>query len=805
MEHTIVILMVSLAQIMEGIVDNCEIIDFRTGVSTNKCTGTVGECTIDDSYLVVMTCTEVNHVISNNYFYNIEEREEKASYSWWTANCSREEGLAGGGAVLPADPCKDVANGDFTLTNAVAMNSNIGDPRWNPMRGKTPASEITVDNVTDFLTAISAGKKTITLNAGTYDLDGVTDVTEVASGKLTIVSPLNIVGKSGAKLKGSFVISGENVTNFSISGLEIEGIGDYLITMADNSAAGSIALKNITVYATGGLIYGAKDKNSSVNTLEVSGSYFDEIGAKDFIDFRNSTTLNALRVVNNTFANGIRTFLRLDANCTCNSVEVRNNTFYNNCFTDSKDNNGIFHVQSPIPAASYNVTRNLFASVKKLDGAPTDDKGNGYPKLISVASKVLPSFAANYYYDITTEGEHSWWTKDKVTAEQGLAGYGILLAENPFKDAANRDFTLTNALAISERIGDQRWNPNKTVRPEDWFTVNGVAELLDAINAGKQNVELAYAKYDLTDEAFAIENGKLAVTTPLNIRGKMKDGLRPVLIGGFTLSATDLTFSAANIAFDGNADVDNFLYIADAATVNNISLRNNKISNYKNRLIYQDKETTVTASINVIGNIIDNMGTGGDFIDVRKGTLKLLNVRNNTITNGIRTFIRMDANVICGAITVQNNTFYNLCSVVHKDNNGIFHVRSSVLNETDFIVKNNLFASMHRLEDAATDSGKSGYPKLLANNSASKVPTFVNNLYYDIETNVTVQVGDPLEDVNVSWFAPGKRTDLTEDAVMAAAVAGGGAVLTESPFVSDPATGKYALKVSYDGIGDLRW
>ena len=739
------------------------------------------------------------NVIANNYFYNIEEREEKAAYSWWTVNCSREEGLAGGGAVLPADPCKNAANGDYTLVNAVAMNSNIGDPRWNPMRGSNPTSEIAVETVTDLLTAISAGKSTITLKAGEYDLTALTDVAEVSSGKLTLVSSLNLIGEEGAKLTGSFVLSGENVTKFAVNGLEIKGIGDYLITLADNAKVGSVSLKNATVTEAGGLIYAAKSKNGYVNTLEITGCHFNNIGTKDFIDFRDGTTLNAVRVVNNTFANGFRTFARIDASCVCSSIKVENNTFYNMCYVDNKDNNGIFHVRATtMTPATFVVNRNLFASMHVSEGAPTDSNGNGYPKLVSKnAAGIIPTFAANYFYDVTTEGDYNWFTKDRITAEDALAGYGVLLTETPFKDAAAGDFTLTNALAISERIGDQNWNPNKAVRPDDWFAVADVESLLTAIDAGKENIELAYGVYDFTAETVAhdaVSNGKITFTNALSLRGKMKDGKKPKLVGSFILSGdAGNSFDVTGIEIEGIGDY--LITMASNAVANKVSLRNNDIKKVGGLVYGAKNNASVIKTLEITGCYFDEIGVK-DFIDFRDGTtLNSVNIMRNTFANGIRTFARIDASCVCSVVKVQNNTFYNLCSADNKDNNGIFHARATTLAQSNYIVRNNIFASMHKLEGAPTDANSNGFPKLLSTNAQSIVPDFGNNLYYDVDTAESA----------TSWFTPGKRTDMTEADVVAAATANGGQVLTETPFAGDPTTGKFTVVVNYKGIGDPRW
>ena len=734
------------------------------------------------------------NVIANNYFYNIEEREEKSAYSWWTVNCSREEGLAGGGAVLPADPFKNAAAGDYTLTNAVAMNSNIGDPRWNPMRGKTPTSEITVENVTDLLTAISAGKSTITLKAGTYDLTALTDVAEVSGGVLAVSGSLNLVGESGAVLVGGFKVSGDAPKTLSLRNLKISG-GNSIQNMIEIGSADvamtSLVLKNNEISEFKNRLFYMSQEGAVVSSYDMTGNYVHDMGTSgDFIDVRKGG-VTAIKVTNNTFANGIRTFMRVDAAVITGSIKVQNNTFYNLGSVDSKDNNGIFHVRATsMTSDAFVVSKNLFASMHRAEATPS--QANGYPKLVSTnAANIIPTFTANYYYDVETEGDYCWWTKDRVTAEVALGGYGVVLAEDPFKAAAANDFTLTNALAMSERIGDQRWNPNKTVRPEDWFAVTNTDELLLAVDAGKTNVELAYGTYDFTAvEALA---GKLTLSNTLNLKGKMRDGKKPVVIGAFKFEGVDASFSAVNIDFNGNDAIDNMMEVtSDNAVLSAVTLRACDVHNYKNRFFYMGKTGNV-ANVSFSNLFVKNMGTSGDFIDIRKGTANVISVKNSTFANGIRTFARIDAAVVCGALTVENNTFYNLCSVDSKDNNGIFHARSTSLSAANYIVKNNIFASMHKAEEAPTQTN--GYPKLVSTNAASMVPTFIGNIYYDVDAV------DPY-----SWWTKGSHETEAAD-FSEVAVANGGALLTESPFTNETPgeTLKFNVKVAYKGVGDPRW
>ncbi len=745
------------------------------------------------------------NVIANNYFYNIEEREDKADYSWWTANCSREEGLAGGGAVLPADPCKDAANYDFTLINAVAMNSNIGDPRWNPMRGSTPASEITVESVTDLLTAISAGKKTITLKAGTYDLTAVTEVAEVSGGVLSVVNSLNLVGEEDATLVGGFKVSGPDAKTLSLKNLVISG-GNSVQNMLEIGSTDvnmtSIVLKDNEISDFKNRLFYMSQEGAVVSSFDMTGNLVQKMGTSgDFFDVRKGG-VTAAKFMNNTFANGIRTFARIDAAVVIGSIKVQNNTFYNLCSVDSKDNNGIFHVRAnALAAENFVVTKNIFAGMKILDGAPTDANSSGYSKLVANnKDSKIPAFSANYYYDVHDGETYSWWAPGKregVTKADiktaGLAGYGVVLTENPFKDAANGDYTLVNALAMSERIGDQRWNPNKTVRPEDWFAVTSIDELVTAVDAGKVNVELVYGTYDFA--AVDAEAKKMKLVATLNLKGKMKDGKKPVVIGGFKLEGVDAAFTALNIDFNGNDAVDNFIEVsAGEAVLSAVKLTACDVHNYKNRFFYMN-QTGKVANLSFTGLMVTNMGTSGDFIDIRKGTANVVSVKNSTFANGIRTFIRVDKDVVCGALTVQNNTFYNLCAAESKDNNGIFHARSTALPADGYIVKNNVFASMHRAVETPAEGKENGYPKLISTNAASKIPTFINNIYYDVDAV------DPY-----NWWTKGSHEIEAAD-FQATATANGGQVLTETPFTNEaPGTNlKFNLKVAYDGIGDPRW
>ena len=747
----------------------------------------------------------VPSVIRNNYFFNCEEREEFAAYSFWK-NLSKEEATAQGGAVLPADPCKDAANLDFTLTNGVMMNAGVGDPRWNAMAGSTPSAEITVSDVDGLLTAISAGKKTISLAPGTYNLTTVPEtVTEVASGKITLVSPLNLVGQEGVIFQGGFIFKA-GVTDFSVRGLTLNGAKtvDNVFEIADAAVvmnAFSVKDCEITAYKNR-LFYmnvtGAVTSVEFENVL-VSGVEGADFTSGDFIDVRKGT-MTALKVRACTFANAIRTFARIDAAVACESILVQNNTFYHNSFVDSKDNNGIFHVRSTSALAGghIDVKDNLFVNMHRAAEAPA--QAQGFPKLVSKASSALgmPNFSHNYFADVettenNTDTEYSWWAYSPQ--ETATAGFGVVLTADVFRDAAAGDFTVVHSLVASEGVGDPRWIKNAPAAGEP-FKVANVEELATALDAGKQVISLTGDSYDLTTLE-AASSGVITLSQGLTLQGVTRNGVKPEVKGGFKLAMTEGDFVLENVRLNGvydnagaEAKVGNMVDIDGTAVVGTIGLRNSEIYGYANRLVSGSGESVVE-QMEVSGLLVHDFGTSGDFIDFRKGSLGYVVVRGNTFWNGIRTFLRVDAAVKSGAVLVENNTFYNLCAVDSKDNNGILHVRSTSAvapaSLTDaarrVMVRRNIFAAMHRT--AETPSNAAGFPKLVSTASEKiKHPYVTDNLFFDIDTV------EPY-----SWW----NTMTAED------IEAAGQVLEETPFSADPATGKFTVKGAYKGYGDPRW
>ena len=736
--------------------------------------------------------------IANNWFYNVEEREEKAAYSFFSF-ITREESTAGGGAVLPADPCKDAENLDFTLTNGVMMNAGAGDPRWNPMAGSTPSPEISVKNIDEFLSAVAAGKKVITLERASFDLTSVPEtVSEVAAGKITLVAPLSIIAEPGARFIGGFIFK-EGATSFSAKNVIFYGAStvDNVFEVADDNAVmNSFSLKDCAISAYKNRLF-YMNKTGKVTSAEFTGNFViglegADFTSGDFIDVRKGA-LTALKVKGNTFAQAIRTFARIDASVQLSSVLVENNTFYNNCYVDSKDNNGIFHVRATsLQESDFIVRKNIFAGMHRA--AETPGQANGYPKLVSTnsASKI-PTFEGNFYSDIETGESYSFWTAGRITEEIATAGYGVVLSADLFKDASSLDLTVVHALAASEGVGDPRWITTPVSEGEP-FKVADTEALINALSAGKDIILLTGKSYDLTGIEGA-SAGVITLSKGVTLKGVTSSGVKPEVLGGYKLAGTEGAFVLENLRLggvSGDVKVGNMVDIDASVTMDGITIKDCEIYGFGNRLISGSGES-VMGPVRVEGVLVHDFGTSGDFIDFRKGSVDGIKVLNSTFWNGIRTFVRVDAAVKCGSVLVQNNTFFNLCSVDSKDNNGIMHVRSSAAAAPAALssaarrikVTKNIFASMHREAEESTASNKQGFPKLVSTASEKIAhPYITDNLFWDIDT------AEPY-----SWW----NTMTAED------IEAAGQVLEDTPFSGDTATGKFTVKGAWKGYGDPRW
>ena len=231
----------------------------------------------------------------------------------------------------------------------------------------------------------------------------------------------------------------------------------------DGKEIGDITYKNcvITNY-TKGLMYEwgktLKIGKISYDSCEITNINVDGTVGGDVFDIRQATTIESLSFVNNTIAQGMRTFVRLDPNMTLGALVFDNNTLYNLCFVDNANNGGIFGLQ--IVPASFSFKNNLFLGMTAkatLEGANAKYKPAG---------ELSPAAANNYFWDLpkADDGSISFFT-DNFTLAQAA---GTILEESPCFNAAGGYFNILASSDIAgKKIGASKWWTPYVEEPED--------------------------------------------------------------------------------------------------------------------------------------------------------------------------------------------------------------------------------------------------------------------------------------------------------------------------------------------------
>ena len=328
--------------------------------------------------------------------------------------------------------------------------------------------------------------------------------------------------------------------------------------------------------------------------------------------------------------------------------------------------------------------------------------------------------------------------------------------------------------------------------------VSTTAALLNAVKTAGAKILLKMegSPYDI--EALDISNG-------FTLLGEeTADGTKPVVKGEFHFadnwtSGADLYFEG--VEFDGGptaASPSGFGFaiqnknggtVADK-NIGNITYKNCVIANYTKGLIYEWGKNMVLGDVTYDGNDIHDINTdgtvGGDVFDIRQATtIGKLTFVNNTIWQGMRTFIRIDAGTL-GALVFENNTLQNLNFVDNTNNAGVFGLQ---ITPGEFSFKNNLFLNF---------TGKA----VLAGANTKYVPAgdmgvaAANNWFYNLPKNdageiiyftdnfTLAQAAGTILDADPCYNAPGGYFNLLADGEIAGKKVG--APKWWTPFVEEP-------------------
>ena len=390
----------------------------------------------DNNLLSKATGITVPTAVSGNFFYGCTAEK------FWTGLINQEVALANGGVILPADPVKDAANGDYTLVDALCLASNVGAARWNPNAGRV-SSEMTVASVTELTTAIDAGKAAITLKAGVYDLREV-----VEGGVVSLIAPLALTGQGTVEVIGGFKF-GAGTTSFVAENIKFSGAEKVMgnaFEIAEAVEMSRIRITGCDIYGYNKSLFYGNGTDSQIAVFDFQKNLVHGFGTgQGMIDIRKGV-YTAINVSKNTFFDGGRDFIRCDKGI-AGSIAITNNTFAA-CSIDA--GNGLLWVRSCAgegEQAKYNVTKNLFLNL------------TGEKTILAKSGATVPTMNGNYFFNVGP----AFFT-GAIAQEAAVTG-GAVLEADPCAGSAEFNFKLTDAELRAADIGDPRWNsasPNYT-------------------------------------------------------------------------------------------------------------------------------------------------------------------------------------------------------------------------------------------------------------------------------------------------------------------------------------------------------
>ena len=342
---------------------------------------------------------------------------------------------------------------------------------------------------------------------------------------------------------------------------------------------------------------------------------------------------------------------------------------------------------------------------------------------VAVCDKSVKTFAVkdNLYLKVAARTAASitvTWSKDVADfAEVTHIEYGFTGSDEVSKytlaadDISGATATITGLTASKEYTVTLYYLSAARGQVDAWTTpdvtgfteVSTLAELQNAVKTADAKILLKMAGSPYEIQSLDIANGFTIVGE------ETADGTKPVLNGELHVADTwvdggNFYFEGVEFSGAGNAVSPSGFGFAfqnknggtkDGKVIGNLTYKNCIISNYTKGLMYEWGKKMTMGEITYDNCDIHDINTdgtvGGDVFDIRQATdiAKLIFV-NNTIWQGMRTFLRIDQGTI-GELKVENNTMQNLCFVDNTNNAGIFGLQI-VPGTTSF--KNNLILNM---------------------------------------------------------------------------------------------------------------
>lgn len=286
----------------------------------------------------------------------------------------------------------------------------------------------------------------------------------------------------------------------------------------------------------------------------------------------------------------------------------------------------------------------------------------------------------------------------------------------------------------------------------------------------------AFAFYPGTYANVTIEDGKevigkIDISANIEIKA-VRPSDRPIINGCITLS-DGASLSIKQVVMDGtNTDGSQAFEFKTATIYSSLVIDDCEISNYKKGFYYVNVAATIDEIM--INNCLihDIVCDGGDMFDCRTGYIKAINITNSTVWNSCagRDLVRYDdaSSNFSGSAPVIKIDHCTLDGVSNSSSRRLFYVR---FKNNSIIFTNNMVSNMPKCGRGFSD------------NSATAVPAFSNNNYFNTTNLVSLDEGG----TGKFYDTEGKTLD---------------------PGYADAAKGDFNItndNLLYEGIGDPRW
>ena len=358
----------------------------------------------------------------------------------------------------------------------------------------------------------------------------------------------------------------------------------------------------------------------------------------------------------------------------------------------------------------FEADKTYYARVKAVDetGKLQDSKWANFEKAVqttAVKPNMFLEFVAKTSESVTVKWEA---TDDELERIEWAAGETVD-KRNLTKDEITAGEAVITGLQPATSYTVSIWfksaNRGEVVTLTD-PNLDGYTQVTDlaslqaafAAKAPKIYIKLADVPYEL---------GMFDIVAGAEVVGEQGvDGSRPVINGEFHIADgyDGGAIKFETVELNGKKEAYGFpLQLKNGGTadktVASIVFKNCNITGYSKGLIYEWGKKLFTDRLAWDGCIISDVNksfeNGGDGIDLRNASdIKSLEVINNTVYNGFRTFLRLDAAVIVGDLKIENNTLMNVsynAGNANTNNSGLMGVKCVPATAS---FKNNLVMNM---------------------------------------------------------------------------------------------------------------